>query len=66
MIIINNALEIECGLKPLYLRREELILKYWTRSSPSGPSLPVNHLLGDHGCFANKLIRLITRIFPFH
>lgn len=47
-----NALEVECGLKPLHLRREELILKYWARSSPLGKSLPVNDLLTDHGCYS--------------
>lgn len=49
-----NALEVESGIKPLTLRREELILKYWARSSTLGPSLPVNTLLEDHGCFTTK------------
>lgn len=49
-----NALEVECGLKPLSLRREELILKYWARSSPLGDSLPVNKLISKHGFFLTK------------
>ncbi|MCG8049253.1 MAG: reverse transcriptase domain-containing protein, partial [Candidatus Thiodiazotropha endolucinida] len=42
-----NALEVECGIKPLYLRREELTLKYWARSFPLGSSLPINDLITD-------------------
>ena len=49
-----SALEIECGLKPLKLRREELILNYWAQTSPLGPSLPVNQLIENHGCFTTK------------
>ena len=49
-----NALEVECGLKPLRLRREELILKYWARSSPLGESLPVNKLISEYGCYTTK------------
>ncbi|MEW8548123.1 MAG: reverse transcriptase domain-containing protein, partial [Candidatus Thiodiazotropha sp.] len=49
-----NALEVECGIKPLKLRREELILKYWARSSPLGQSLPINNLIADFGCLTTK------------
>ena len=52
-----NALEVECGLKPLTLRREELILKYWARTSPLGDSLPVNDLIDDFGCYTTKRAR---------
>ena len=27
---------------------------YWARSSPLGPSLPVNQVIEDHGCFTTK------------
>ena len=49
-----NALEVECGIKPLHLRREEIILKYWARSSPLGQALPINNLVTDHGCHTTK------------
>ena len=49
-----NALQVECGLKPLSLRREELILKYWARSSPLGDSLPENDLIKPHGSYLAK------------
>ena len=49
-----NALEVECGIKPLHLRREEIILKYWVRSSPLGQTLPVNKLIADYGCHTTK------------
>ena len=49
-----NALEVECGIKPLRLRREEIILKYWARSSPLGQALPINNLVTDHGCHTTK------------
>ena len=52
-----NALELECGLKSLTLRREELILKYWACSSPLGDSLPVNDLIDDFGCYTTKRAR---------
>ena len=48
------ALEVECGVLPLSLRREELILKYWARSSPLGDNLPVNQLITDFGCLTTK------------
>ena len=48
-----NALEVDCGIKPLHLRREEIILKYWARSSPLGQALPIN-LVTDHGCHTTK------------
>ena len=57
-----NALEVECGLKPLKLRREELIFKYWARSSPLGDTLPVNDLLTEHGCYLTKRAR---KIWPY-
>ena len=38
------ALDVEFGVLSLFLRREELILKYWARSSPLGDNLPVNPL----------------------
>ena len=50
-----TALEVESGLKPLKLRREELILKYWARPSPSGDKLPVNDILTEHGCYLTLL-----------
>ena len=50
-------MEEECGLKPLSLRREELILKYWARSSPLGESLPINDLIDDYGCYSAKEAR---------
>ena len=49
-----SALQVECGLKPLSLRREELILKYWARSSPLGDSLTVNDLIKLHGSYLTK------------
>ena len=49
-----NALEVDCGIKPLHLRREEIILKYWARSSPLGQALPINNLVTDHGCHTTK------------
>ena len=49
-----NALEVECGIKPLHLRREEIILKYWARSSPLGQALPMNNLVTGHGCHTTK------------
>ena len=49
-----NALEVECGIKPLRLRREEILLKYWARSSPLGQALPINNLVTDHGCHTTK------------
>ena len=57
-----NALEVECGLQPLKLRREELILKYWVRSSPLGDKLPINDLLTEHGCYLTKRAR---QIWPY-
>ena len=39
-------LQVECCVPPLELRREELILKYWARSSANGPNLPLNDLYG--------------------
>ena len=47
-------MEVECGIKPLHLRREEIILKYWARSSPLGQALPINNLVTDHGCHTTK------------
>ena len=47
----TNTLEIECGLKPLKLRREELTLKYYVRSAPLKGQLPVNDLLDDQSAF---------------
>ena len=58
---INN-LQVECGLKPLSLRREELILKYWARSSPLGDSLPVNDLIKPHGIYSAKRA---TNLWPY-
>ena len=52
-----NAIEVECGLKPLTLRREEIILKYWARSSPLGDSLLVSDLIDDFGCYTTKRAR---------
>ena len=49
-----NALEVDCGIKPLHLRREEIILKYLARSSPLGQALPINNLVTDHGCHTTK------------
>ena len=39
-------LQVECCVPPLELRRAELILKYWARSSTNGPNLPLNDLYG--------------------
>ena len=49
----TNTLEIECGLKPLKLRREELTLKY-VRSAPLKSQLPVNDLLDDQSAFTTS------------
>ena len=38
------AVEVECNVLPLNLRRDEMILKYWARSSPLGSNLSVNEL----------------------
>ena len=51
-----NALEVDCGIKPLHLRREEIILKYWARSSPLGQALPINIWVTDHGCHTTKRV----------
>ena len=40
----NINVQIECCVPPLQLRREELILKYWARSSANGDQLPLNNL----------------------
>ena len=40
----NIDVQIECRVPPLNLRREELILKYWARSSANGDQLPLNDL----------------------
>ena len=40
----NIDVQIECCVPPLKLRREELILKYWARSSANGDQLPLNDM----------------------
>ena len=41
----NVDLNVECNVIPLSRRREELILKYWARSSCHGDNLPINDLV---------------------
>ncbi|MCG8096109.1 MAG: reverse transcriptase-like protein, partial [Candidatus Thiodiazotropha endolucinida] len=43
----NVDVQIECNMPPLKLRRDELILKYWARSSVLKDKLPINKLY-DH------------------
>ena len=40
----NADLNVECNVLPLSKRRDELILKYWARSSCHGDNLPINDL----------------------
>ena len=40
----NIAVQAECCVPPLRLRREQLILKYWARSSASEDKLPLNKM----------------------
>ena len=40
----NADLNVECNVLPLSKRRDELIIKYWARSSCHGASLPINDL----------------------
>lgn len=42
----NAAVQIECNIPPLALRREENSLKYWARSSILKDKLPLNNLYG--------------------
>ena len=56
-------LQVECCVPPLELRREELILKYWARSSANGPNLPLNDLYG-HSIYETARHKLGGKI-PF-
>ena len=58
-----RAVEIECNMMPLSLRREEFTLKYWARSSPLGESLPVNALVQDFAIYETKREKLSIK-FP--
>ena len=49
-----QAMEVECNIMPLSLRREEFALKYWARSSPLGDKLPVNSLVQDFVIYETK------------
>ena len=49
-----QAMEVECNIMPLSLRREEFVLKYWARSSPLGDKLPVNSLVQDFVIYETK------------
>ena len=49
-----QAMEVECYIMPLSLRREEFALKYWARSSPLGDKLPVNSLVQDFVIYETK------------
>ena len=43
----TNNLLIESAEIPLYLKREECMLKYWARTEPLGHTLPVNNHITD-------------------
>ena len=58
----SRALEVECNMMPLSLRREEFALKYWARSSPLGESLPVNALVQDFAIYETKREKLSNKI----
>ena len=47
-------MEVECNIMPLNLRREEIALKYWARSSPLGEKLPVNSLIQNCVIYKTK------------
>ena len=49
-----QAMEVECNIMSLSLRREEFALKYWTRSSPLGDKLPVNSLVQEFVIYETK------------
>ena len=49
-----QAMEVECNIMPLSLRREEFALKYWARSSPLGDKLPVLSLVQDFVIYETK------------
>ena len=49
-----QAMEVECNIMPLSLRREEFALKYWARSSPLGDKLLVNSLVQDFVIYESK------------
>ena len=57
-----RALEVECNMMLLSLRREEFALKYWARSSPLGESLPVNALVQDFAIYKTKREKLSNKI----
>lgn len=50
----TSSLEVECSVKPLPLRREENILKYWARSKSLGNKLPINNLVDDMPHYENQ------------
>ena len=58
----SRALEVECNMMPLSLRREEFALKYWARSSLLGESLPVNALVQDFAIYETKREKLSNKI----
>ena len=49
-----QAMEVECNIMQLSLKREEFALKYWARSSPLGDKLPVNSLVQDFVIYETK------------
>ncbi|MCG8034496.1 MAG: reverse transcriptase-like protein [Candidatus Thiodiazotropha taylori] len=50
----NLDLEVECSIMPLHLRRDELQLKYWARSSSLGANLPINKVIDNTPSHINR------------
>ena len=59
----NIDVQIECSVPPLSLRREELTLKYWARSSALNQNLPISRLY-DFTLYETTKERLQRKI-PF-
>lgn len=58
----NASLNVECNIMPLGLRREEMQMKYWARSSILGDKLPINKLVQDHSLYETQRNRLKNKI----
>ncbi|MCU7800042.1 MAG: endonuclease/exonuclease/phosphatase family protein, partial [gamma proteobacterium symbiont of Lucinoma myriamae] len=58
----TTSLNVECNIMPLELRREEMQLKYWARSSPLGDKLPINKLVTNLSLYETQINRLKGRI----
>lgn len=58
----NDSINVECNMLPLSLWREEMQLKYCTRSSPQGDRLPINEYTKQQSLYETQEGRLQGKI----